>query len=360
MAEEIKRNTGGECQAAEAGIQNEEAGCFRAAPEYDGNAGSSLLEVQSLKTYFDVTKGLFSPKQVVKAVDDVSFTVGEGETFGLVGESGCGKSTLGRTIVKIYPATGGKVLYKGRDIAGLRGTEEKEFRKEVQMIFQDPYASLNPRMTVGEIIKEPMEIHGILNSPKEREDRAAELLKIVGLKPDHIRRYPHEFSGGQRQRISIARTLALNPKFIICDEPISALDVSIQAQIINLLKEIQEEMGISYLFVAHDLSMVNYISDRIGVMYLGHLVEVGKADELYENPLHPYTKALLSAIPIPDPDVAKVRQRIRLAGELPTPINPPAGCPFKGRCPIATEECGKKRPEMKTVDGRMVACFHVS
>lgn len=318
-----------------------------------------LLQVEHLKTYFDVTKGLFSPKQTVKAVDDVSFTLGEGETFGLVGESGCGKSTLGRTLVKIYPATEGKILYRGRDISKFNKAEEKEFRKEVQMIFQDPYASLNPRMTVGEIIKEPMEIHGILGNGKEREERAAELLKTVGLKPDHIRRYPHEFSGGQRQRISIARTLALNPKFIICDEPISALDVSIQAQIINLLKEIQNRMGISYLFVAHDLSMVNYISDRIGVMYLGHLVEVGEANALYNNPLHPYTKALLSAIPIPDPDVAKERQRIKLEGELPTPINPPAGCPFKGRCPMASEECGKARPEMRKVGDRMVACFHV-
>ena len=318
-----------------------------------------LLQVEHLKTHFDVTKGIFSPKQIVKAVDDVSFTVGRGETYGLVGESGCGKSTLGRTLVKIYPATEGKILYDGKDIAKLNKTEEKEFRREVQMIFQDPYASLNPRMTVGEIIKEPMEIHGILGSASEREDRAAELLKLVGLKPDHIRRYPHEFSGGQRQRISIARTLALNPKFIICDEPISALDVSIQAQIINLLKEIQEEMGISYLFVAHDLSMVNYISDRIGVMYLGHLVEEGEADELYSHPLHPYTQALLSAIPIPDPDVAKARERIRLEGELPTPINPPPGCPFQGRCPYATEECKKERPEMKDYNGHKVACFHL-
>ena len=288
------------------------------------NGSSPLLSVEHLKTYFDVTKGIFSKRQVVKAVDDVSFSVGEGETFGLVGESGCGKSTLGRTLVKIYPATSGKILYRGKNIASLGKSEEKEFRREVQMIFQDPYASLNPRMTVGEIIKEPMEIHGILNSASEREERAAELLKTVGLKPDHIRRYPHEFSGGQRQRISIARTLSLNPRFIICDEPISALDVSIQAQIINLLQEIQAEMGISYLFVAHDLSMVNYISHRIGVMYLGHLVEVGEADELYGNPLHPYTRALLSAVPIPDPDTAKKRQRIRLEGELPTPINPPA------------------------------------
>lgn len=318
-----------------------------------------LLRVEHLRTHFDVTKGIFSAKQIVKAVDDVSFTVGKGETYGLVGESGCGKSTLGRTLVKIYPATEGKIIYDGKDIAKLNKTEEKEFRREVQMIFQDPYASLNPRMTVGEIIKEPMEIHGILGSASEREERAAELLKLVGLKPDHIRRYPHEFSGGQRQRISIARTLSLNPKFIICDEPISALDVSIQAQIINLLKEIQEEMGISYLFVAHDLSMVNYISDRIGVMYLGHLVEEGEADELYSHPLHPYTQALLSAIPIPDPDVAKSRQRIRLEGELPTPINPPAGCPFQGRCPYATEECRKERPEMKDYNGHKAACFHL-
>lgn len=321
--------------------------------------GRPLLSVEHLKTYFDVTKGIFSKRQIVKAVDDVSFSVGEGETFGLVGESGCGKSTLGRTLVKIYPATSGRILYKGKDIANLHGEEEKAFRKEVQMIFQDPYASLNPRMTVGEIIKEPMEIHGILNSAKEREERAAELLKTVGLKPDHIRRYPHEFSGGQRQRISIARTLALNPKFIICDEPISALDVSIQAQIINLLQEIQQEMGISYLFVAHDLSMVNYISHQIGVMYLGHLVEVGEADELYGNPIHPYTKALLSAIPIPDPDVAKARSRIRLEGELPTPINPPAGCPFAGRCPYADEQCRKELPPMEDFGGHMAACWHV-
>lgn len=321
--------------------------------------GRPLLSVEHLKTHFDVTKGIFSKRQIVKAVDDVSFSVGEGETFGLVGESGCGKSTLGRTLVKIYPATSGRILYKGKDIANFHGEEEKAFRKEVQMIFQDPYASLNPRMTVGEIIKEPMEIHGILNSAKEREERAAELLKTVGLKPDHIRRYPHEFSGGQRQRISIARTLALNPKFIICDEPISALDVSIQAQIINLLQEIQQDMGISYLFVAHDLSMVNYISHRIGVMYLGHLVEVGEADELYGNPIHPYTKALLSAIPIPDPDVAKARSRIRLEGELPTPINPPAGCPFAGRCPYADEQCRKELPPMKDFGGHMAACWHV-
>ena len=322
------------------------------------NSSEPLISVEHLKTYFDVTKGIFAKKQIVKAVDDVSFSVGKGETFGLVGESGCGKSTLGRTLVKIYPATGGNVFYKGQDIFKLGKAEEKDFRKEVQMIFQDPYASLNPRMTVGEIIKEPMEIHGLLNSNGEREERAAELLKMVGLKPDHIRRYPHEFSGGQRQRISIARTLSLNPEFIICDEPISALDVSIQAQIINLLQEIQERMGISYLFVAHDLSMVNYISHRIGVMYLGHLVEEGEADELYSNPLHPYTKALLSAVPIPDPEIAKVRQRVKLEGELPSPINPPSGCPFRGRCPMASRECEEALPEMKGTDNHKVVCWH--
>ena len=327
--------------------------------EREGKGETPLLSVNHVKTYFDVTKGLFSKKQIVKAVDDVSFSIGEGETYGLVGESGCGKSTLGRTLVQIYPVTEGKIFYKGRDIDTLKKADRKEFTREVQMIFQDPYASLNPRMTVGEIIKEPMVIHKILDSPQEREERAAQLLKLVGLKPDHIRRYPHEFSGGQRQRISIARTMALNPRFIICDEPISALDVSIQAQIINLLKEIQDEMGISYLFVAHDLSMVNYISDRIGVMFLGHLVEEGKADDVYSNPIHPYTKALLSAVPIPDPDVARRRKRIQLEGELPTPLNPPAGCPFKGRCPVATEECGKSRPELKDYDGHKAACFHV-
>ena len=319
-----------------------------------------ILKVENLKTYFDITKGIFSKKQVVKAVDDVSFTINPGETFGLVGESGCGKSTLGRTIVKIYDATDGTIFYNGKNIRDFKGQEEKQFRKEVQMIFQDPYVSLNPRMTVGEMIKEPMEIHGIYNTDAEREERAAELLKIVGLKPDHIRRYPHEFSGGQRQRISIARALALDPKFIICDEPISALDVSIQAQIINLLKEVQEKTGIAYLFVAHDLSMVKYISDRIGVMYLGHLVEMGDADDLYEHPLHPYTKALLSAVPIPDPDVAKQRKPIRLTGELPTPVNPPPGCPFAGRCPYAEEHCFKERPEMKKVGERLVACHKVA
>jgi oligopeptide transport system ATP-binding protein len=315
-----------------------------------------ILSVKNLKTYFDVTKGVFAKKQIVKAVDDVSFDVMPNETFGLVGESGCGKTTLGRTIVKLYEPAGGSITFEGKDIANIKGKELKEFRKDMQMIFQDPYASLNPRMTVGEIIKEPMVIHNIYNTDAEREERVVELLKIVGLKPDHIRRYPAEFSGGQRQRIGIARALAVNPKFIVCDEPISALDVSIQAQVINLLENIQKEMGLSYLFIAHDLSMVKHISDRIGVMYLGHMVEVGNSNDIYHRPLHPYTVALLSAIPIPDPDTAKSKQRIILEGEIPSPINPPAGCPFASRCPKATERCFKETPKPVHVGDRIVAC----
>ena len=314
-----------------------------------------LLQVDHLKTHFDVTKGLFSPKQIVKAVDDVSFYVGEGETYGLVGESGCGKSTLGRTLVKIYPATGGKVLYKGQDIARLGKEEEKHFRKEVQMIFQDPYASLNPRMTVGEIIKEPMEIHGILDSSKDREDRAAELLKTVGLKPDHIRRYPHEFSGGQRQRISIARTLALNPRFIICDEPISALDVSIQSQIINLLQDLKEQQHLTYLFITHDLSVVKYISDRIGVMYLGNLVELADSQEIFDHPMHPYTEALLESIPTTE----EKRDLAVLEGDIPSPVNPPKGCKFHTRCKYCTEICTHVVPDWEEVTpNHFVACHH--
>ena len=302
-----------------------------------------------------MTKGLFSPKQIVKAVDDVSFYVGEGETYGLVGESGCGKSTLGRTLVKIYPATGGKILYKGQDIARLGKEEEKHFRKEVQMIFQDPYASLNPRMTVGEIIKEPMEIHGILDSSRDREDRAAELLKTVGLKPDHIRRYPHEFSGGQRQRISIARTLALNPRFIICDEPISALDVSIQAQILNLMQDLQEQMGLTYIFITHDLSVVNHFANDIAVMYLGQLIEKAPSVTLFDNPVHPYTKALLSAIPVPS--LRKKRQRVMLKGEISSPINPKPGCRFAVRCPYATDRCRTEEPKLVEIEkDHFVAC----
>ena len=311
-----------------------------------------LLEVRDLKTYF-----YSSGKRALKAVDGVSFEIYPRETFGLVGESGCGKSTTGRAIVKLYEPTSGTVYYHGEDVTKIKGSHLAEFRRNVQMIFQDPYASLNPRMTVGEIIREPMDIHHIFNTKEEREQRVRELLDIVGLKPDHIRRYPHEFSGGQRQRIGIARTLALNPQFIVCDEPISALDVSIQAQVINLLEHIQKEMGISYLFIAHDLSMVKHISDRIGVMYLGNLVEIGESDDVYHRPLHPYTQALLSAVPIPDPRVAREKKRIVLEGELPSPLDTPSGCVFRTRCPNATERCAREKPGMVNVGKRTVACF---
>lgn len=317
----------------------------------------AVLKVENLKVHFPVNGGLFTKKQVVKAVDGVSFEIYPRETFGLVGESGCGKSTTGRAIVKLYEPTSGTVYYHGEDVTKIKGSHLAEFRRNVQMIFQDPYASLNPRMTVGEIIREPMDIHHIFNTKEEREQRVRELLDIVGLKPDHIRRYPHEFSGGQRQRIGIARTLALNPQFIVCDEPISALDVSIQAQVINLLEHIQKEMGISYLFIAHDLSMVKHISDRIGVMYLGNLVEIGDSDDVYHRPLHPYTQALLSAVPIPDPRVAREKKRIVLEGELPSPLDTPSGCVFRTRCPNATERCAREKPGMVNVGKRTVACF---
>ena len=317
----------------------------------------AVLKVENLKVHFPVKGGLFTKKQVVKAVDGVSFEIYPRETFGLVGESGCGKSTTGRAIVKLYEPTSGTVYYHGEDVTKIKGSHLAEFRRNVQMIFQDPYASLNPRMTVGEIIREPMDILHIFNTKEEREQRVRELLDIVGLKPDHIRRYPHEFSGGQRQRIGIARTLALNPQFIVCDEPISALDVSIQAQVINLLEHIQKEMGISYLFIAHDLSMVKHISDRIGVMYLGNLVEIGDSDDVYHRPLHLYTQALLSAVPIPDPRVAREKKRIVLEGELPSPLDTPSGCVFRTRCPNATERCAREKPEMVNVGKRTVACF---
>ena len=317
----------------------------------------AVLKVENLKVHFPVKGGLFTKKQVVKAVDGVSFEIYPRETFGLVGESGCGKSTTGRAIVKLYEPTSGTVYYHGEDVTKIKGSHLAEFRRNVQMIFQDPYASLNPRMTVGEIIREPMDIHHIFNTKEEREQRVRELLDIVGLKPDHIRRYPHEFSGGQRQRIGIARTLALNPQFIVCDEPISALDVSIQAQVINLLEHIQKEMGIYYLFIVHDLSMVKHISDRIGVMYLGNLVEIGDSDDVYHRPLHPYTQALLSAVPIPDPRVAREKKRIVLEGELPSPLDTPSGCVFRTRCPNATERCAREKPGMVNVGKRTVACF---
>jgi peptide/nickel transport system ATP-binding protein len=311
-----------------------------------------LLEVKQLSKYFSITN-----KQVLKAVDGVSFHISKGETFGLVGESGCGKSTAGRTIIGLYNRTSGEVLYKGKNVHELSEKEKFAFHRNMQMIFQDPYASLNPRSTVKEIISEPMEVHGLYSNKKEMLNRVYELLEDVGLNRDHANRYPHEFSGGQRQRIGIARALALNPECIIADEPISALDVSVQAQVVNLLKKLQKEKGLTYLFIAHDLSMVKHISSRIGVMYLGHLVELTTSAELYQKPLHPYTQALLSAVPIPDPDVEDNRKRIVLKGELPSPMNPPSGCVFNTRCPLAVAACKTQKPEWQEVeDNHFVAC----
>lgn len=311
-----------------------------------------LLEVNQLKKHFDLGKG-----KVLKAVNDVSFYVNRGETFGLVGESGCGKSTIGRTILGLYDKTEGDVIYDGLDVHSLTEKEKFKIYRKMQMIFQDPYASLNPRSTVREVIAEPMEVHGLFKSKREQLERVYELLEEVGLNRDHANRYPHEFSGGQRQRIGIARALALKPEFIIADEPISALDVSVQAQVVNLLKELQVEKGLTFLFIAHDLSMVKQISDRIGVMYLGNLVELTSSKALYDEPLHPYTKALLSAIPIPDPDIEESRERIILEGELPSPIDPPSGCVFRTRCPFAMEVCAEVQPPWQEVEqDHYVAC----
>lgn len=311
-----------------------------------------LLEVKHLKKHFHVGKN-----QILKAVEDISLDIYKGETLGLVGESGCGKSTFGRTVIQLYEPTDGKVIYDGREIDGsLSQADRHEFTRKMQMIFQDPYASLNPRMKVMDIIAEGMDAHGILKG-QERKKKVFELLETVGLSEEHANRFPHEFSGGQRQRVGIARALAVDPEFVICDEPISALDVSIQAQVINLLKELQEKRGLTYLFIAHDLSMVKHISDRIGVMYLGGLVELADSESLFEDPVHPYTQALLSAIPIPDPDVEKSRSRIMLEGSLPNPIHLSEGCRFASRCPYAEGLCREKAPEMKEVrPGHFAAC----
>lgn len=312
-----------------------------------------IIKVVNLCKYFNVNKGK------LQAVDGVSFDIMPGETFGLVGESGCGKSTTGRTMLRLYEPTDGKVLYQGKDIYSLNSSEMKEIRKEMQMIFQDPYASLDPRMTVEEIISEPLDIFNI-GTKKERKERVVELLQLVGLSSEHAQRFPHEFSGGQRQRIGIARALAVKPKFIICDEPISALDVSIQAQVVNLLKDLQTRLGLTLLFIAHDLSMVRYISDRVAVMYLGNVMEVSESEDLYQNPLHPYTKALLSAIPIADPVVQRTRNQIELEGDVPSPINPKPGCRFADRCPYAEDRCRVGKILLEEIKpGHKVACLKV-
>jgi len=309
-----------------------------------------LVQVKNLKKHFPITRGIVIQREVgaVKAVDGISFDVFEGETLGLVGESGCGKSTTGRTILQLYRPTSGDVIFEDKSLVDLKGEELRRMRRRMQMIFQDPYASLNPRMTVGNIVGEPLEVHGIAKG-KERRERVQELLKVVGLNPYFVNRYPHEFSGGQRQRIGVARALALNPSFIVCDEPISALDVSIQAQVVNMLEDLQAELGLTYLFIAHDLSMVRHISTRVAVMYLGKIVELTDRESLYDRPQHPYTKALLSAVPIPDPAVEETRQRIILEGDVPSPINPPKGCNFNTRCPVAIDRCFEEDPEFKEI-----------
>lgn len=315
-----------------------------------------IMRVEHLKKYFTV-----GHKQILKAVDDVSFEIKPGETLGLVGESGCGKTTCGRTAISMYTPTAGKVFYRGKDVHAMNGKEKKAFTKQVQIIFQDPYASLDPRMTVAEIIGEGMDIHGIATDRAARQERIGQLLRMVGLNQEHANRFIHEFSGGQRQRIGIARALAVEPEFILCDEPVSALDVSIQAQIANLLIRFQKEMGLTYLFIAHDLAMVKHISDRVAVMYLGAVMELAPAEELYDNPLHPYTEALMSAIPIADPHTEDNRHRIMLEGDVPSPINPPPGCKFQNRCPKAMECCHKQAPALTEVSpGHFVACHLVN
>ena len=320
-------------------------------------AAQPIVEVRNLKEYFNINMGMFRTKPL-KAVDNVSFAIQPGETLGLVGESGCGKTTVGRTILHLYKPTGGEVLYKGRKIQ--TKADIQAFRNKASMVFQDPYSSLNPRMTVADIIGEPLDVHKLYSSRQERQERILELMGYVGLNSEHASRYAHEFSGGQRQRIGIARALAVNPDFIVCDEPVSALDVSIQAQVINMFAELQEKFGLTYLFIAHDLLVVRHISDRIAVMYLGKMVELADANEIYDHPLHPYSKSLLSAVPVPDPKIARANQRIVLSGDIPSPLNAPSGCPFRTRCPYACDKCAESMPDFQEVSaGHFVACHRV-
>jgi oligopeptide transport system ATP-binding protein len=329
----------------------------------DHSNSETLIEVKDLKMYFPVTKGIVLRRKVgdVKAVDGLTFSIRKGETLGLVGESGCGKSTTGRALIQLYKPTTGEVIFHGTDLTKLPPEQMRQMRRKVQMIFQDPYASLNPRMTVGDIIAEPIMVHNLRKGKEEVRERVQELLKLVGLNPYFINRYPHEFSGGQRQRIGIARALAVEPEFVVCDEPVSALDVSIQAQILNLLEDLQNQLGLTYLFIAHGLAAVKHISDRVAVMYLGKIVEIAAGSQLYHAPTHPYTQALLSAVPIPDPDLERTRARIILTGDVPSPLNPPSGCRFHTRCPIATEHCKQEEPELKDIGGgHMVSCHRSS
>ncbi len=322
--------------------------------------GQALLHAEGVRKYFPIKKGIIIQREIarVHAVDDVSFDIRAGETLGLVGESGCGKSTLGRCIVRLYELTDGKIEFEGRDISHLSRRDLRPIRRQMQMVFQDPYASLNPRKRVGSIISDPLRIHG-LGDGKEVRARVQELLELVGLSPEHYNRYPHEFSGGQRQRIGVARALALRPKLIVADEPVSALDVSIQAQVINLLDDLQDELSLTYLFIAHDLGVVRHVSDRIAVMYLGKIVEISPAEELYQRPVHPYTEALLSAVPVPDPELSAKRERIVLEGDVPSPISPPSGCRFHPRCRYATEICATDEPPLVAHGaGHLAACHH--
>ena len=317
----------------------------------------TLLEVRNLKQYFDINMGFFRSKPL-KAVDDVSFSIRKGETLGLVGESGCGKTTVGRSILHLYTPTGGQVIYDGQEIKSRESL--REFRRKATMVFQDPYSSLNPRMTVSDIVAEPLDVHKLYKTKKEREDRVLELMGYVGLNSEHASRYAHEFSGGQRQRIGIARALAVNPEFIVCDEPVSALDVSIQAQVINMFDDLQDKLGLTYLFIAHDLLVVRHISDRIAVMYLGKMVELADAEEIYKHPLHPYSQSLLSAVPMPDPKTARANKRIVLTGDIPSPLNAPSGCPFRTRCRYATPACAESMPAFEEVSkDHFVACHRV-